>query len=33
MLTHSEPGGEQARRHLEKHPTEYFFTKLTDWET
>lgn len=33
MLTYAESGSEQARRHLERNAAEYFFTKLTDWES
>lgn len=33
MLTHEEPGSDQARQHLTKHADEYFFLKLTDWES
>jgi hypothetical protein len=33
LLSPDEPGSEQARRHLEKHATEFLFTKLSDWES
>jgi Protein of unknown function (DUF2971) len=33
LLSPDETGSEQARRHLEKYATEFFFTKLSDWES
>jgi len=33
LLGDGEPGEEQARRHLQKHWAEFFFTKLSDWES
>lgn len=33
MLTSPEPGRDQARRHLEQHADQYFFLKLSDWES
>lgn len=33
LLSPDETGSEQARRHLEKHATEFLFMKLSDWES
>lgn len=33
LLSPDEAGSDQARRHLEKHATEFLFTKLSDWES
>lgn len=33
LLSPDETGNEQARRHLERHATEFLFTKLSDWES
>jgi hypothetical protein len=33
LLSPDEPGSQQARRHMEKHATEFLFMKLSDWES
>jgi hypothetical protein len=33
LLDRSESGTDQGRKHLERHFTDYFFTKLVDWES